>query len=176
MADSKGYACEICHEVFLIKKEKEDHFEEVHLKIFACEETNDCIAEFENDLARAIHIMSKHRVIKKHQCEKCEDKFSFKKNLNDHLAKKHGKFLGQECEECGELFNEVDALKKHLDEVHSKLQAYICPEHCDLFFSIKDDLMRHLVDVEGLTCQECGQFCDYRSKFYKHMKEVHGKV
>ncbi|XP_014231270.2 zinc finger protein 43-like [Trichogramma pretiosum] len=175
MADSEGYTCEGCHQVFLIKKEKEDHFEEVHLKIFACEESDNCIAEFRSDLLRAIHIMDKHRTIEKHKCENCEDKFWFKTVLNEHLAQKHGKILSPECEECGKLFNYVDDLKKHLNKVHSKLQAYICPEHCGLFFPIKDDLMRHLVEVEKVTCQECRQFCDCKTKLYTHMKAVHGQ-
>ena len=57
--------------------------------------------------------------LKKHQCDKCDKKFSKKEELMNHKQIIHGKDLQYDCKECNQNFSNMEDMRTHLQRVHS---------------------------------------------------------
>ena len=104
---------------------------------------------------------------KKHDCDKCEKKFTRKYTLQKHARAVHLKDESIKCNHCEKCFTTKHNLKQHISFVHRKLKRkheikkYRC-ELCPRIFRRKIQRAKHLsashgenIDFKCNICNEC---------------------
>ena len=107
-------------------------------------------------------------------CEKCEQTFRRKNDLDVHVQKQHSKIPPQieksndveienatfYCEKCGKDFEEFDALAKHFVKEHGQVTGEICWT-CDKRFADSQSVQKHVKEehenAENIRNQEMNQ-------------------
>jgi len=144
------------------------------------------------------HIKAVHLKIKNHQCDDCEYKSCFRKDLKKHMKAVHGKMLqaieafvpdvesehfsevgkvhlqAKETTQCPHCNKFLANLKEHIKAVHMKEKNYFC-HLCAYNTLFKSDLMKHdeLVHKKNKkSCQECGKQV---ANLHEHIRMVHKK-
>jgi KRAB domain-containing zinc finger protein len=56
---------------------------------------------------------------KKHQCDKCDKKFSKQEEVMNHKQIIHGKDSQYDCKECNKNFLNMEDMRTHLQKEHS---------------------------------------------------------
>ena len=93
----------------------------------------------------------------KHQCPKCDSKFSQKGHLNVHIKMIHDKIKDFECPNCDSKFSTKGSLTRHIKQVHDKIKDFECPK-CNSKFSTKGHLTRHIKICTGELKMSAGEF------------------
>ena len=116
------------------------------------------------------------------ECDSCAKVFTRKDNLTQHKKTSHMEGNNPlECDKCGHTFNRRDkyithrnkknsecsvcheqfCFKKDLDEHMKKIHDGIRCEVCDLKFSRRDSLKKHIEDYSPSNCDTCSlPFCN----------------
>ena len=81
-----------------------------------------------------------------HNCDECEAKYRYKKDLNAHIRLKHeqrGTVKSFDCDQCPAKFKQKKSLNAHKKTKHSNSVAeFPCPD-CGKIFNQKNNMKRH---------------------------------
>ena len=101
-----------------------------------------------------------HNAETKHECDKCDKKFTNKRNLMRHKKEVHfgrnvnvnhvenlddAKYIIK-CEQCDLKFKRNSVLKRHVASIHCASKSFQCIS-CEKAFSRKDTLTRHMKSI-----------------------------
>ena len=115
----------------------------------------------------------------KHQCPKCDSKFSRKGHLNVHIKMVHDKIKDVQCPKCDYKSSQKSDLTKHIKQVHDKIKDFQCSK-CDSKFFTKSDLNVHIKRVhdkiKDYLCPKCDSKFSAKSSLTRHIKQVHDKI
>ena len=78
----------------------------------------------------------------KHQCNKCEKSYTFKRDLEQHIKFVHEKIKDVICDTCGKRFKTKTELRLHITKVHDCKQ-FACTT-CHKVFNAKSNLRFHM--------------------------------
>ena len=126
-----------------------------------------------------------------YQCDKCNQSFHNKANLEIHLASGGENNEPKNCKECQMKFCTTYSLKKHIRFVHLRLKPkkwhkqkeysnrmsgkHVSCKNCDQRFHSRVKMEYHMKNADSLT--KC-EHCDYKScnklGVSHHMKKIHG--
>ena len=103
-----------------------------------------CLKLFTTKYIRERHENTKHqdRGNYKFSCDQCEKSYMNSNDLTNHLKDIH-KNIKSECPSCNSHFSSERALLEHKKVVHDKIARIQC-EECDLYFSKRSHMRRHL--------------------------------
>ena len=115
----------------------------------------------------------------KHECPKCDKKFSSVGNLNKHIKSVHNNIRNYKCDLCEYSCSLKSNLDRHIESVHYKIKNYKC-DICEYSCSTKSDLDKHIKQIHNKIkdneCNLCEYSCSTKSTLNKHIKQVHDKV
>ena len=139
--------CNICHKSFEDKRRLLQH------------------KQFDHGIARANENKIKknqHRA-KKIECEICDAKFEFKKDLKIHMLESHNEKMVDTfpCEVCGKILKGNFSLQIHVKTHERNLTCSICNMKCESYEVFKDHMNRiHQMStsyVNKVPCELCGK-------------------
>ena len=150
------------------RKEHEQSHED---KIFQCE---DCDKKFEKEDS----FMNHKQIHKRSQtlaCDKCEDKFTLKRELMEHIVITHTELNDTQCREPGKGVAEievfVDIIQSHKDDA-AKVE-YCCKKCDNIYFDMRK-LRRHdWRNHRTIQCTICSEMLESRQDMTSHRQNKH---
>ena len=190
------FPCIICHKVFKLKREFEQH-KRMHDDVqFRCLTCNKCYANknslrvherlhtddmlFECDICQKAfktkgnlkkHEHS-HTDSKPYECETCQTHFKTKCGLSRH-NNSHAGYKPQVCDRCGKCFGTTNELKTH-KVIHTDDKPFMC-DTCDKGFKLRTALKSHQLTHathKPFPCDKCDKNFASFTKLNMH-KIVH---
>lgn len=145
-----SYACQLCSDSFLTKKELQTHEKSHPLTCELCNKT------FEYLSGLKLHRNTYHLKLKKFSCDNCGAKFATKNHVILHQKSKRNCFRFKEklsCQICDNLSfsNKLD-LQRHSKEAHGN--------QCPICFKYDNNLRRHMLrhsNKSEFSCFVCGE-------------------
>lgn len=132
-----------------------------------------CWEYFHNKTDLKNHIEN-HSVIvkqKEFKCDKCEIKFTLKKNLLRHLAG-HNNEKTFICKYCSKQFLTLSSQKKH-ERIHEGKKSYRCI-YCASIFTCNSELIEHTENQHKNfyhPCNVCSKFFDSEQSLSEHIEQ-----
>lgn len=173
---SEGYSCKGCNEIFLEKRQWQDHYKTHSFKKrYFCSECN-LYFRYSWDLKK--HMFQTHKEGKKFEiCDICGQGCTTTKILAKH-RQRHLK-LGFRCQKCKQGFAFKTELSAHIENVHLTSDTFcsICNKAFSNKFNYKVHYrIYHDKDYVAPTfyCPTCGQACKSRSYLNKHIRSHDG--
>ena len=190
----KEHKCDVCDEIFYLKKELILHFDSQHedLKRFKCDT---CQEKFGTSIQLKNHGKRHNEEIdnesndsqdlKCHLCNYAKTRFSSPLELKTHIFKNHDIMKnirqtadgGYECDRCGKYFNDRKHLRIHIYHIHEGRKDYKC-ETCGKSFQTNQSKRKHIQIIhEGKNDFKC-DLCNTGSfwslgKLKQHIEIVH---
>ncbi|XP_023226573.1 zinc finger protein 850-like [Centruroides sculpturatus] len=132
-----------------------------------------CCEYFHNKIDLKNHIENHSVVVKQKEfkCDKCDIKFTLKKNLLRHVAA-HNSEKSFICKYCGKQFLTLASQKKH-ERIHEGKKSYRCI-YCTLIFSCNNDLIEHIQNHHKdfyYPCKICSKYFDNEHSLSEHMEQ-----
>ena len=165
---------------FETKAELDAHRKENHitLKSYTCELCGETITGSGSTGIKTRfyrHVQMHTMTEKKFQCQKCDKKFFWENELNNHWRDKHSemKIL---CTQCDFRTRTLTRLKVHTAQKHSEERNYQC-NICLQKFKTNAILRKHLFshsDVKSFKCEFCGKAFKRNGGLAEHIK-IHTK-
>lgn len=173
----KGFV--VCCNVKHLRRHKLYEHIQFHMNpdTFKC---STCSKSFNSSHNLATHVKMTHLTEdeKKHQCEKCEQKFGTPFQLKQHMMRHVGEHERSfKCPECPKLFPGRPHLYSHIKFVHEKRKRFSC-DHCQKLFTSKTVLENHVSsahkDATKGTSEASPQLikCDHCSKIYLNERSL----
>lgn len=140
-----------------------------------------CTKTFNSSHNLSTHVKMTHltEAEKKHQCEKCDQKFGTPFQLKQHMIRHVGADEKSfKCGECSKMFPGRPHLHSHIRFVHEKQRKYAC-QHCHRTFTTKVLLENHLsaAHPDGgagmrVQCHHCNKFFANELSMNKHLSRL----
>ena len=126
-----------------------------------------CDKKFSTKKQYKAHMLMTHNGTKDLKCIHCGMGFTYQSKLDKHQLV-HTKKTSFKCDVCGKAFGRKDNFKNH-QNVHTKKNLFKC-EVCDKTFNRKENLKTHLQGhSETFPCTHCNQTFSRKSYLMKHM-------
>ena len=122
-----------------------------------------------------------HQKVLPFQCEQCEYKFAYKRELDKHVSAVHMKIKPFLCNFCSYETAYKSQLSWHINIVHNKVKPFLC-EYCPYKTSQKRNLTLHnrckheMVKPIKCTYEDCSYETISTSRLTTHIKFVHQKI
>ena len=122
-----------------------------------------------------------HQKVLPFQCEQCEYKFAYKRELDKHVSAVHMKIKPFLCNFCSYETAYKSQLSWHINIVHNKVKPFLC-EYCPYKTSQKRNLTLHnrckheMVKPIKCTYEDCNYETISTSRLTTHIKFVHQKI
>ena len=129
----------------------------------------------------AEHQEKVHQKVLPFQCEQCEYKFAYKRELEKHVSAVHMKIKPFLCNFCSYETAYKSQLSWHINIVHNKVKPFLC-EYCPYKTSQKRNLTLHnrckheMVKPIKCTYEDCNYETISTSRLTTHIKFVHQKI
>ena len=120
------YGCDQCERKFANPSDLEYHFEAKHrINPEPKLDCGECGKTYKNGKTLRLHMMYMHSEVKKHECDKCDTKFTRKDSLRRHQREHHSKLSVNwnmiqlredalfKCDKCEKAFKRKNALSIH---------------------------------------------------------------
>ena len=163
--------CKFCEKSYFGKIIYE-HIKSVH-KLFPCRK---CDHGSETEELLKKHIMLKHRIYGKKECNVCNEIFVNPFQVYKHMKKFHGRISKWFCRHCDETFTTMNKLRNHVQSVHEKKVLPKCQE-CDKRFLTPAKLKRHYnnvhLKIKSFCCETCGDSFVDKHRLDQHMINKH---
>ena len=121
------------------------------------------------------HVKTVHDGIKNHQCEICNNKFRFLKDMKTHVKTVHDGIKDHQCEICNKKFGRLDTMKRHVKKVHDgkgQIQSLKCKKQVETALkgskNAKDSKRMKMLEKEALDVSNIAGF--------DHENQIVGKV
>ncbi|XP_038220506.1 zinc finger protein 791-like [Zerene cesonia] len=174
------YACDMCLNVYLRKKNLIRHFLSRHGH-------NDKHNIVECPKCQVMYTRSALKVHEKTcsmlKCLECNIMFKSVTDITNHKVRVHQEcILVERCRFCNRQVIGHDNMKKHIERTHQgtmHLYKYKCV-YCDLIFNHPKKLFGHFFsshkDLEPYTCNICDKKFRIRKKFTVHVHAMHHNI
>ncbi|XP_052738890.1 zinc finger protein 62 isoform X2 [Bicyclus anynana] len=110
---------------------------------FVCKHCNKVFNKRDNYQS---HLATHSGALRRHRCDVCGERFSYRSTLNKHRAARHepGVRTAHACALCDRTFVAAWMLKNHKERDHDQLKPYVCDEKdCSRKFYKHNDLVKH---------------------------------
>ena len=127
------------------------------------------------------HLEKVHQKVLPFQCDQCEYKFAYKRELEKHVSAVHMKIKPYLCNFCSYETAYKSQLSWHINIVHNKVKPFLC-EYCPYKTSQKRNLTLHnrckheMVKPIKCTYEDCSYETISTSRLTTHIKFVHQKI
>ena len=127
------------------------------------------------------HLEKVHQKVLPFQCDQCEYKFAYKRELEKHVSAVHMKIKPFLCNFCSYETAYKSQLSWHINIVHNKVKPFLC-EYCPYKTSQKRNLTLHnrckheMVKPIKCTYEDCSYETISTSRLTTHIKFVHQKI
>lgn len=178
------YTCEICNFVTTKKDELRQHIDSNHgsKDKLNCNECTFSTKKRKRGAAKLTeHLENAHQKVLPFQCEQCEYKFAYKRELEKHVSAVHMKIKPFLCNFCSYETAYKSQLSWHINIVHNKVKPFLC-EYCPYKTSQKRNLTLHnrckheMVKPIKCTYEDCNYETISTSRLTTHIKFVHQKI
>ncbi|CAG4974371.1 unnamed protein product [Colias eurytheme] len=180
LTDCKTFACNICLNVYLRKRNLIRHFLSRHgltdkHNIMECPK---CQVMYTRS---ALQVHEKTCSVLK--CLECNISFNSVSDITDHRVRIHQEcILVERCRFCSRQVIGQENMQKHIERTHQgtlHLYKYKCV-YCDLIFNHPRKLFAHFYsnhkDLQPYTCNICNKNFRIRKNFAKHVRYTHNNV
>ena len=134
------YQCGICHKkTFINKKNVLTHLS-VCKAVKSTHQCDICNEVFSYKSQLSAHNLI-HTGIKSYKCEICNKSFARKCSLSTHLLT-HSKIKNYQCQICSKQFKQKGSLSRHMVYHHGGVKRYRC-QICNKNFKTKGNLLKH---------------------------------
>lgn len=160
------FVCDFDAKIFNSKIElnlhMRQHFLKINCEFCGIEVSPRCMTQ---------HIKDFHSVIRKYQCNLCENSFKNLNGLRAHIKNHNKKF---ECEICFKMFPTQGHLKQHKKRCHENPGNYEC-EICNKKFNTRQAILIHQRTHEKNRpkphkCPHCDYATDLKYSYNSHIK------
>jgi len=170
----KQFSCDVCGQKFSRRPSLKQHRAIVHPELDKPHQCQQCEKRFLYPKDLTSHVRAQHE--RSHKCEICQEKFLKWTAYRTHKAKEHPKVF--KCAKCPRQFKTKHEFLVHKSTVHSdERSVFQCTyEACDKKYFFEKNLKVHIqVDHEGLRfpCQKCDSVFKAKITLKRHVKNVH---
>jgi hypothetical protein len=127
---------------------------------------SECGVKLANKYVLKLHLIAKHNVGSKKQCDQCEYQAATQIALGRHIDTHH-KNIRYQCGKCDYKATQESSLKVHVRNTHDGVK-FTC-EACGKLFALRATLQLHIVYKHGERKFKCDH-CEYNAGQAHHLK------
>ncbi|CAH2245017.1 jg3221, partial [Pararge aegeria aegeria] len=148
----RNYVCKECGTGFVTKSRFKKHSQQHNEGSYQCET---CKKIYTTPLKLKYHIDNVHRMVKRHKCTKCDERFTEYFQRQKHMEDAHGVAkLEYKCNVCDKIFDRKTRVSMHMKRYHLEQRDYQC-EMCSYTCFTKAALKIHMIKHNGERIYEC---------------------